>query len=937
MKMKKWKLILTLVLAAVLAAGAVSGYLVMAHQPDSQILDHTMNEPPATEGEDNSGDDSGDVPTQAVLSQNIVIFTQEEAKAVNAAILTISSLDSGVEMKIANGSALESMGVGDIFFLEGDKNTPFGMTYIGKIDSVIPGEDSSIYILQTPMMDEVFDVLSFSESGVLAPNNLVSVECIPGVSLVGEAEQQSLSAGYGGYVTNLSSSGGTVVPLVTISPKEKTNLVFNVGVDLFELMGLNDKPASDQEQVDFMEAGSVTVYITDFGNRYHKEDCVYLHTSKISIPLENALAQDYTPCSKCKPALRKDDDGVATSDEKLELNGYFGVKDLTYSATCNWDILSGEGLQDLYFDVNGTITAGLKVEGNLQWEISGRTTKYKLSNSIGFQGLKERLIPLAALHYSVNLTPTPIAGINANEQIRVLTSPMPLSVVGIVYVDGHGTLTVGFSAYFNYEKTFSYNKTIVRNGEFCYDSSYAPVEDKIETGIEVEVTADIDLHTGCGLDLYVFNLKVFQLDVAQVGVEAAGEAKLQYTNGVAQGEDNAFTWDAHVRGYFKLLQLKMELQAKLDILPWLDLSFDAQYDFCLWDKTLFEYGKPSDTRFDASTMSYSHITAKDSSATYHKDTAGRLIMVKEGKRFVLWDKPFFTICGIDKTYIYVLEENDSGTHNIRRIAKNGKTSKVVAEDVAQFLTIDEENMYFVQSFDKTVIRRLNRKTETVDTLANFSDNVVHMAKQGEHFYVVAGHSSWFWTTNEYILMDKNGNTIANYGTSPKVSELRMRNYANFSVGIKTSSSGYLRDTAEAVYWIGKDGSYKKINPVTGWNYCEGGVLTMERDSGDYIIVLYQAEDGSKVTLGSSEHSHALFTTAQDAQGRYYYLDQTSDEVILYTVSPDLSERSVIQRLPKSDFPVDLSECSVVLADGKFYFYTIPNDQTCDVLYQYNIH
>lgn len=44
-----------------------------------------------------------------------------------------------------------------------------------------------------------------------------------------------------------------------------------------------------------------TVYITDTGKKYHRDGCQYLRQSQHAISLDNAIAQGYEPCKKCKP------------------------------------------------------------------------------------------------------------------------------------------------------------------------------------------------------------------------------------------------------------------------------------------------------------------------------------------------------------------------------------------------------------------------------------------------------------------------------------------------------------------------------------------------------------------------------------------------------------------------------------------------------------
>lgn len=48
-----------------------------------------------------------------------------------------------------------------------------------------------------------------------------------------------------------------------------------------------------------------TVYITKTGKKYHKENCRYLHSSKIPISLSDAKTKGYLPCKVCKPNVNE--------------------------------------------------------------------------------------------------------------------------------------------------------------------------------------------------------------------------------------------------------------------------------------------------------------------------------------------------------------------------------------------------------------------------------------------------------------------------------------------------------------------------------------------------------------------------------------------------------------------------------------------------------
>ena len=53
----------------------------------------------------------------------------------------------------------------------------------------------------------------------------------------------------------------------------------------------NSQQASDEQ--------SQTVYITNTGEKYHRDGCQYLRQSKIAISLDDAINQGYTACSRC--------------------------------------------------------------------------------------------------------------------------------------------------------------------------------------------------------------------------------------------------------------------------------------------------------------------------------------------------------------------------------------------------------------------------------------------------------------------------------------------------------------------------------------------------------------------------------------------------------------------------------------------------------------
>lgn len=57
---------------------------------------------------------------------------------------------------------------------------------------------------------------------------------------------------------------------------------------------------SEAPQQTVEAAATVTVYVTDTGEKYHRENCTYLISSH-AMPLTRAKSLGYTPCSRCNP------------------------------------------------------------------------------------------------------------------------------------------------------------------------------------------------------------------------------------------------------------------------------------------------------------------------------------------------------------------------------------------------------------------------------------------------------------------------------------------------------------------------------------------------------------------------------------------------------------------------------------------------------------
>lgn len=61
--------------------------------------------------------------------------------------------------------------------------------------------------------------------------------------------------------------------------------------------------AGETDETETASSGEdeITVYITDTGERYHRDGCSSLRRSKHAITLSEAVAEGYTPCHNCNP------------------------------------------------------------------------------------------------------------------------------------------------------------------------------------------------------------------------------------------------------------------------------------------------------------------------------------------------------------------------------------------------------------------------------------------------------------------------------------------------------------------------------------------------------------------------------------------------------------------------------------------------------------
>lgn len=950
-----------LLVTVALIFGCSAGIFAATYQKPATINDYTQNSENggSSSGKDLSSSDgraSGnddDTSNEAILSNNVQCFVENDAAEINGAIKKIEMTNLGVFIELGQGTRFEELGIGDIFLLDGSAESPFGQTYIGKISSIGISGDNITYQIETPMVDEVFDVLDINMDEVLTTADIASIETVEGVSVT---PVDSLEA----YFPELSMPNASAPTASTLALRQSNAsvellgntgkiddpLLFDIDVDLLKIFDIFDQEkAKGFVQYDFNEGERVSVHITQTGQRYHRDNCPCLFASDEKISLYNAVNEGYTPCFICVPPLLKDEKGALSADAEMKLTGKVGLESIKYKIDYKWDILSGGGLEKFSTDVKGKFITDLKLDVKTQFELGGETTTISIPiSNIKLSGLKEKLLPLFFISYngvSVNISKSP-----GNADIRRITSTAPLTVGFIAYLDASGKISWEATVDFGSSYTFDCSYTAIENGQWI-NRMESKGEPEFQLDLSTAVGGDADVHVGASVPLYIFNLNVAEIVIVQAGFEAEGKAELKHSlskqiiNGAFNGSsESSAAFSIYARFYTKWFGINIKLKTQIKAF---NISKNLDYSYLWLDKTIVEWGQKQATRYNPSTMSYSAVTAEDEHAIYYKNPEGYLVSERNGYKNTLYTEEFFSICGIDESYIY-LTVPEGGDYQIYRVSKTDGTNKRILDDVAIPLLMDEKYFYYVSSFDPTSIARINRTDLKESQFSHFKDNVKFMAAQDDGYYVVTSEggaagilAALFGGSPKCYYIGNSGELLADYGKQPTIQQYHHRDHGSYYTASWMISNGYLRSSANEMYWMSSDKSNSvRAEGISGWNPNSAGIFTTQRaaDGAGKNIVLYRAADGSMVNVTNVENDQAFFTLCQSRTGTWYFFDQTVDKLILYSMSEDFSTKVAVKEFELSQMPCNLSNCGMTITDNCIYFYTMPSDESCTVLYRY---
>ena len=880
---KKIKWILLLI---VLLIGLGTACFFLFYQPKAKVVDEIKDG--KQYGKENSKDGGSNNEDTAVLNENVHFYIDADAEKINQAIMEVESVSRELIVKFDKNTDAElaALKEGELFWLEGNKDTPFKDTYIGKVVSNTVNGQEILLSVKAPMMDEVFDELHLNDEMQINPENVNNISTVEGVTIT---PVKSIPADF----------------LKTANTRHTE-----------EIINLNyDKPkTAEMLKTASSELGSFVIeFDTDISGLL-----------------------DIVQNSESIPGFEK----------KCKLTGKMGLEDLRINYNADWNKES-YGMKELSVGVSGKQVAKAGFELSMDGEIIGDKTKWDLGTAVKMQGLEEKMFPIAYFDCTpakaVILKPktTGKIGSEINKKIKESYKMMPLSCGFMVYIDIYGNLSLKFTMDYDYSDELESKLVLVKDNKFV--SKFEGKSDPNETYTsKLEAQADADIHIGASAMAYFFNINMADVALAKIGAEAEGKGTFQATSDkeADEGADVSF----YARLYLKAIDAKARLKVQMNLWNLLEAEKELSFEGTLLDMTLSETGQRKDAHYDKESMTWKKMTAEDKDAVYYKGLNGKLFREdKKGySKKAIYDDEFFSICGLDQSYIYLLQASEDEKYNVRRVNKDGTTSKIILKDVKYVLMMKDENLYYVPSFSPKDIYTLDRTTLKEKQYTSFPEEVEYMARDKDGFYIVTQKENAFaWLMGPdcmYYRISDNGEVLQTYDDRLAPEDNLKEEFEQYRAAYKLVSNGYLRETAQNVYWLSKSpGVSVETEGISGWHPTEDGIFTeQDNEDGTHEVILYSAQDGVPREIIKVSGTQTFFTFVQDKKKNWYYMDQTETDLELYKMDSDFKNAKLIDKISRKLIVSDEEDCSMEIVDNRIFFYTMPEWSESEVLYRCNL-
>ena len=562
--LKKIEKISKIIVSVLLVIGIISssfGIGILA------IGDFNKKDPKATvaEVEENQGEnqnnssgvatvdptkDYSDLKNEACLQDDVEVLTKAESDEINRAITSVkceeSYNDNYITISLAGDEipeGLSDLSYGDIFYIQGDENSPLGGDRIFALDYCYSYQDEVVITVTEPYFEDVFDSLEYFASDALTEENFVNAYYAEGVtSYFGNVDETfqnvAKTEDLNPEITMLSSSSqGNYMTTANQISSQEGDLIVSINFDLKKIIEKDDGDDEDDEG----------------------------------------------------------DEDFFNVDTDFKLTGSFGIRDLAAYIVC--DMPSKFQIDDLFLGVRGVTFVDVELSAGVEASANMPATKKNLGKLVSLEGLNEKLLPIAAFEFQ-GTTPVYIT----NSAFETGKEKIIPSLYLLIYTDWEGNISLELTGKFSYSNAFNNGLSVYKDGElnlsfedYPYENAYdSSAEDGVvwELALALEAESDLTL-MGSSVLFYIAGINIGEVSIARVGIEAECDLSISANSKdgihLLESDETAF----YIRGYLKFIEVKVKLKAQgKSFLEW--LSIDVDFEFALLDFTLFSQGKMPD-------------------------------------------------------------------------------------------------------------------------------------------------------------------------------------------------------------------------------------------------------------------------------------------------------------------------------------------------------
>lgn len=576
--------IITIIIFRAKTKPVVNDYTVVATGKTSE-KDKKSKEEAKTDNKEIGEEDK----TSAKLSSLVKVIDGDNANKVNAAITDIKNTALGITLTInsVGKDIFSSYGKGDIFILDGNKDTPFGGVRVGKITSIYTKSDGNIVVnIEEPAIDEIFDELYIDKMAMLTEENLNSIETMPGVSYEKVQDISSIN-----QTTNNEQNYNidNMTPLKFDDSETSLDKLKNINLDetldlIFKLnMGLEyDFATKKFKEIASTEIASELSTALDVGNL--SLEAKEGKSEKEDYSNNEGSNENKTDTNKNQDSVKKDDIdsvkklmnalGGEISDNKesktkasIISTGQIGIEDVGAKVHLDLNVLRG-GLTDFSCGLSGNVIAKIETQGLFNFAFGAETSEFDAELlGLKFEGLDKKLIPLFYVDFLAGVIPLP--------EINSTIEDMPFSVGIMAYMDLSGNLTIGAKASLEYNYKFNGTVDLIKNGSWVNASDrfnftttqsgrvYVETAARASARFDIGAAALINVAGVCIVDIDIFDVYLKFEGMVGGSLESVLETVSNLTdntNGESWNSRAKFEYSASLRFICRFDECKNEIK-----------------------------------------------------------------------------------------------------------------------------------------------------------------------------------------------------------------------------------------------------------------------------------------------------------------------------------------------------------------------------------------